>query len=90
MQIDTLIIPVDFMLDIERQLNHENELLILLRRPFMAMTKIIINVKNGKLTMTVLDETVKFSILNSLTLPADSSDCFLVDVLDSVIFSNFM
>ncbi|KAL5818743.1 hypothetical protein ACOSQ4_022585 [Xanthoceras sorbifolium] len=38
----------------------EKDLSILLGRPFMATAKTIINVLNGKLSMTVLGETVKF------------------------------
>jgi len=60
----------------EKQSNHEHEL------P---------NHGYGKLTMTVLDETVEFFVFKSLaTLPGDSNDYFSVEVLDSVIYSNFL
>ncbi|KAL5799317.1 hypothetical protein ACOSQ4_032201 [Xanthoceras sorbifolium] len=38
----------------------EKDLIILLGRPFKATLKIIIDVQNGKLSMTVLGETMKF------------------------------
>ncbi|XP_019173871.1 PREDICTED: uncharacterized protein LOC109169443 [Ipomoea nil] len=51
----------------------------------------MIDVQNGKLTMSVLDETVEFSILKSMKLPEnDTSHCFAVDVLDSIISAEFL
>ena len=56
----------------------------------MATTKTIIDVQNGKLRMTVLDQTVEFSVFKSLSLPLDSNDCFAVDILDPIILSSFL
>ena len=46
------------------------EPVILLGRPFMATTKTIIDVHKGELAMTVLGETVQFSVFNALLLPS--------------------
>ncbi|XP_019157162.1 PREDICTED: uncharacterized protein LOC109153743 [Ipomoea nil] len=91
-QVDKLIIPADFVvLDINKKCNHEQDMPILLGRPFMATAKTMIDVQNGKLTMTVLDETVEFSILKSMKLPEnDNSHCFAVDVLDSIISAELL
>ncbi|XP_019171341.1 PREDICTED: uncharacterized protein LOC109166897 [Ipomoea nil] len=78
-QVDKLLIPADFVvLDVNNKCNHEQDMPILLGRPFMATAKTMIDVQNGKLTMTVLDETVEFFILKSMKLPEnDISHCLL-------------
>ncbi|XP_031131320.1 uncharacterized protein LOC116032721 [Ipomoea triloba] len=91
-QVDKLIIPADFVvLDINKKCNHAQDMLIFLGRPFMATAKTMIDVQNGKLTMTVLDETVEFSILKSMKLPENNNNhCFAVDILDSIISAEFL
>ncbi|CAH9079820.1 unnamed protein product [Cuscuta epithymum] len=85
-QVDKLIIPADFVvLDMSDQCKHVKDMPILLGRPFMATAKTMIDVQNGKLTMSVLDETVEFSILKSMNMPADSDSCFALDMLDSIV-----
>ena len=39
--------------------------MVLLRRPFMATTRMVIDIQNGKLTMTVLGESVKLKVVDS-------------------------
>ncbi|CAH9088741.1 unnamed protein product [Cuscuta epithymum] len=85
-QVDKLIIPADFVvLDMDDRCRYVKDMPILLGRPFMATTKTMIDVQNGKLTMSVLDETVEFSILKSMSMPADSSPCFALDVRDPIV-----
>lgn len=84
MQTDKLIIPIDFVvLDMERQSNYKNELPILLGHPFMDVTKTIIDVQNGKLTMIV----VKFFIFNCLNLLTDLSDSFFMQIKRKINWS---
>ncbi|KAL5837020.1 hypothetical protein ACOSQ3_014189 [Xanthoceras sorbifolium] len=60
-QVDKLIIPADFVvLDMDVERTTEKVLPILLGRPFMATTQTIIDVQNGKLSMTILGKTVEF------------------------------
>ncbi|KAL5845193.1 hypothetical protein ACOSQ4_011151 [Xanthoceras sorbifolium] len=76
-QVDKLIIPADFViLDMDDERATERDLPILLGRPFMATARTIIDVQNGKLSMTVLDETVEFKVFDSLPYPVGSHDCF--------------
>ena len=54
MQVDKLIVPVDFVvMDMENNFRSV-EPVILLGRPFVATTKTIIDVHKGELSMTVL------------------------------------
>ncbi|CAL2256834.1 unnamed protein product [Prunus armeniaca] len=82
--------PVPFPSHMENAPLHDRELPILLGRPFMAMVKKIIDVENGKLTMRVLGETVKFKVFDSMSYPPNSLDCCTVDALYAVVFSNFV
>ena len=75
-QVDNLIIPADFVvLDMDEGAKDRNCKPILLGRPFMATAKTFIDVQNGKLTMTVLDETVEFKVFESLKFPEAADDC---------------
>eukprot|EP00257_Ricinus_communis_P027212 XP_025014626.1 uncharacterized protein LOC112536208 [Ricinus communis] len=73
-QAGKLIIPADFVvLDMEGTSARDNEQTILLGRPFMATTKTVIDMHNGKLIMTVLGETVEFKVFDSLTISPSTS-----------------
>ena len=55
---------------------------ILLGRPFMATAKTFIDVQNGKLTMTVLDETIEFKLFEASSYPVGADDCSFIGILD--------
>ena len=58
-QMDKFKVLMDFVvLEMKEAPLKHKEHMILLGRPFMAITKMVIDVQNGKLTMIVLDETV--------------------------------
>ena len=58
-RIGKLIIPVDFVvMEMEHCYRETKEPVILLGRPFMATTRTIIDVHDGRLSMTVLGETI--------------------------------
>ena len=91
-QVDKLIIPVDFVvLDMQENPALDREHTILLGRPFMATTKTIIDVQDGNLTMTVLGETVHFKVFDSSPFPSISAidEIFDVDPLDNLVQNTF-
>ena len=58
-QVDKFKVPMDFVvLDTKEAPLRNKEHMILLGRPFMATTKMVIDVHSGKLTMIVSGETV--------------------------------
>ncbi|KAK0596401.1 hypothetical protein LWI29_015350 [Acer saccharum] len=82
-QVGKLIIPADFVvLDMEDVSKETNMRPVLLGRPFMATAKTFIDVQNGKLSMTVLDETVEFKLFEASSYPAGADDCSFIEVLD--------
>ncbi|XP_015584601.1 uncharacterized protein K02A2.6-like [Ricinus communis] len=58
----------------------------------MATTKTVIDVHNGKLTMTVLGETVEFKVFDSLTIsPSTSIDEYSnVDCIDYIVYETYL
>ena len=58
----------------------------------MATTRTIIDVQEGKLTMTVLGETVKFKVfdVNKIPLVATIDECYYIDCLDSLVYEMFL
>eukprot|EP00257_Ricinus_communis_P020928 XP_015580293.1 uncharacterized protein LOC107261980 [Ricinus communis] len=92
-QVGKLIILVDFMvLDMENTPARHKEQTILPSRPFMATTKTVIDVHNGKLTMTVLGETIEFKVFDSLTLsPSTPIDKYsYVDCLNYFVYEIYI
>ena len=59
----------------------QKEHMVLLGKPFMVTTKTVIDVQSGKLTMTVLGETVQLHAYNSIPYPFATShnQCSFVD-----------
>lgn len=88
MQVDKLIFPVDFVV-LEMETNHSRDMepTILLVRPFMATTKTIIDVHEGKLTLTVLGETVTFKVFDYLSMPSIATiyECSYLSSIDSCV-----
>ena len=86
-QVDKLVIPPDFVvLDMDDVSRETNMRPILLGRPFMKTARTIIDVHEGKLSMTVLDETVDFKVFKSDLQDINSVGCFAVDTLQSEDF----
>lgn len=69
-KVDKFIFPVDFVvLDMEEDAN----ILIILRRPFLATERALIDVEDGKLTFKLNNEEVTFDIYKALKHPDEIS-----------------
>ena len=80
-KLDKFIFHVDFMvLDIEE----DKEIPIILRRPFLAMGKALIDVHKGELKLRVQDDEVTFDVFNALKYPTASDCCFRVDMIEAI------
>ncbi|KAL5825083.1 hypothetical protein ACOSQ3_021146 [Xanthoceras sorbifolium] len=87
---DKLIISTDFIvLDMDDERAIKKDLSILLGRPFMMTVKMIIDVQNEKLFMTVLGETVEFQVFDYVKYPLNSLNCFHLDVIDAMVEGEF-
>ena len=79
MKVDKFIFHVDFVV---LEMEEEKEVSIILRRPFLATGKAVIDVKNGELTLRVSDEEVKFNLTKTVRFADnDRRTCIMVDSL---------
>ncbi|XP_057250651.1 uncharacterized protein LOC130591373 [Beta vulgaris subsp. vulgaris] len=78
-------IPVDFVvLDMEK----DTQILIILARPFLHIVGVVIDVKNGKLTLSVGDDQVTFNLSTAVKSPMLEEKCYSIDVVDVICHDN--
>ncbi|KAH9697740.1 hypothetical protein KPL71_023731 [Citrus sinensis] len=81
-KVDKFIFPVDFIvLDFEA----DKEVSIILRRPFLATGKTLIDVQKGELTMRVNNQQVTFNVLDAMKSSDEIEDCNFITVVDFVV-----
>ncbi|XP_070014870.1 uncharacterized protein [Nicotiana sylvestris] len=81
-RVDKFILPVDFViLDCEV----DYKVPIILRRPFLATGKALVDVESGELTFRVGDEKVIFHVCKSMRQPNSNEVCSFVDLVTEVI-----
>ena len=79
MKVDRFIFLVDFVV---LEMEKDKEVLIILGRPFLAIGHALIDVKNGELTLRVVDEEVKFNLAKTMRfIDDDKRTCMRVDSL---------
>ncbi|KAJ9556024.1 hypothetical protein OSB04_010638 [Centaurea solstitialis] len=79
-QVDKYIFPADFIiLDCEV----DQEVPIILGRPFLATGRTLIDVQKGELTMRVHDQRVTFNVLDSLKYPDEREECSTLSEIET-------
>ncbi|XP_062114365.1 uncharacterized protein LOC133825443 [Humulus lupulus] len=78
LKIDKFFFPVDFVV---LDMDEEQEIPIILGRPFLATGKALIDVHNGNLTLRVNGGEVKFNISNAMKFPKEQANCNRVDIV---------
>ena len=74
-KVDKFLFPVDFVvMDIEEDV----DVPLILGRPFMKTTKVIIDVDKGKLKVCVENEEVSFNVFEAMKYPKDTKSCFRI------------
>ena len=69
------------VLDIEE----DTKVPIILGKPFLAMRRASINVKQGKLMLRVADDKVTFSINEVVKHKVDKENCFWAEIIESLV-----
>ena len=83
-KVGKFIFPVDFMV---MKMEEDNQVPLLLGRPFLATGAALIDVQKGELTLRVGNEVVHFNLDKSLTQPdVDAGNCNAVDNRSSISF----
>jgi len=72
-------IPADFVV---MEMEEDNQVPILLGRPFLATTGALIDVKHGKLAFNVRKETVEFELAKLMKNPSIKDSCCMIDIID--------
>ncbi|XP_014519721.1 uncharacterized protein LOC106776764 [Vigna radiata var. radiata] len=80
-KVDKFLFPVDFVI---MEMEENGEAPLILGRPFMKTTRIVIDVENGKLKVRVQDEEVNFYVFHAMSHPKDDKACFQVDIVDEL------
>ena len=78
-------IPVDFVV---LDMDEDAHIPIILGRPFLHMAGAIIDVKNGRLTLTVGDDKVVFNLSSALKSPMLEASCCSIDISDFIVQDN--
>ena len=83
-KVDKFIFPTDFIvLDMEE----DEEIPIILGRPFLATSRAMIDVQKGELKLRVQDDEVRFSVFDVVRHPAESDACFMIETVEAIVYS---
>jgi hypothetical protein len=81
---------VDFIiLPIEPTLYLDNDIPIILGRPFLATTNALINYRNGRMKITFRSMTAEFNIFNMMQQQLGDDECHYVNLIDTVVQEEF-
>ncbi|XP_062119240.1 uncharacterized protein LOC133832988 [Humulus lupulus] len=81
-KVDKFIFPIDFIvLDMEEDENVP----IILGRPFLATGQALIDVQKGELTLRVQGEEVVFNVFKALKFANVNDSCFKVDMVEKAV-----
>ena len=79
-------IPVDFVV---LDMQEDSQIPIILGRPFLHTAGAVIDVKSGKLTLSVGDDKVTFNLNSALKSPMlEEEQCYRIDVVDFITRDN--
>ncbi|XP_073224795.1 uncharacterized protein [Cicer arietinum] len=81
-KVDKFIFPVDFVvLDMEE----DNDIPLILGRPFLATGRAMIDVADGTLTFKVNEETITFNILKAMEHSNEREGCNRIEIFNSIV-----
>ena len=85
-RVDKFFFLADFVvLDMEE----DQEVPLILGRPFLATGRALIDVQKGELILRVNKENVMFNIYQAIRFPEDLSSYFQVDVIEQCVVKDF-
>ncbi|XP_014489762.1 uncharacterized protein LOC106752565 [Vigna radiata var. radiata] len=80
-KVDKFLFLVDFVI---MEMEEDENVPLILGRPFMKTTRVLIDVENGKLKVRVQDEEVNFDIFQAMSHSKDDKGYFHLDTLDKL------
>ena len=82
-KVDKFIFPVEFvMLDMEE----DHDVSLILGRPFLDISRALIDVQSSELTLQINEEEVNSNIYRSIRFPNETTTCYQLDsITDCVV-----
>ena len=81
-KVDKFIFPTDFIvLDMDK----DEEIPLILGRPFLAMGRTLIDVQQGKLVLRVGEDEVTFDVFKPMKFPSETHSCFQISDRDVIM-----
>ncbi|XP_050890878.1 uncharacterized protein LOC127096337 [Lathyrus oleraceus] len=81
-KIDKFVFPVDFVI---LEMPEDEEIPLILGRPFLETGRCLINIEEGTMTLKVYDEELKIDVPNIMKYKDDICTSHTIEVLDQVI-----
>ncbi|XP_070010701.1 uncharacterized protein [Nicotiana sylvestris] len=81
-QVGKFVFPVDFMI---LDCKVDEEIPIILGRPFLATRRALIVCETGELKMRLNDEEITFNVQKSMRRPSEFANCSLIDAVDVIV-----
>ncbi|KAI5387726.1 hypothetical protein KIW84_073717 [Lathyrus oleraceus] len=81
-QIDKFVFPVDFVI---LEMTEDEEIPLILGRPFLETRRCLINIEEGTMTSMVYDEELKIDVRNTMKYKGDIRISHTIEVLDQVM-----
>ena len=89
-KIENFYYPMDFMiLDTEPTLHPNNDIPIILGRPFLVTANALINCRNARMKITFGSMTAELNIFNVLRQQLEDDECHYVNLIDTVVQEEF-
>ncbi|XP_019241627.1 PREDICTED: uncharacterized protein LOC109221619 [Nicotiana attenuata] len=81
-QVGKFVFPANFVI---LDCRVDEEILIILGRPFLATGRALIDCETGELKMRLNDEEITFNVQKSMRRPSEFANCSLIDAVDVVL-----
>ncbi|XP_070036686.1 uncharacterized protein [Nicotiana tomentosiformis] len=81
-QVGKFVFPADFVI-LDCQL--DEEIPIILGRPFLATGRVLIDCETGELKMRLNNEEIIFNVQQSMRRPSEFANCLLVEAVDMIL-----
>ncbi|XP_070015300.1 uncharacterized protein [Nicotiana sylvestris] len=84
-QVGKFVFPSDFVI---LDCKVDEEIPIILGRPFLATGRALIDCETGELKMRLNDEEITFNVQKSMRRPSEFANCSLIDAVDVIVESD--
>lgn len=81
-KIEIFFFPIDFVI---LEMLEDEEIPLILGRPFLETGKCMINIEEGMVTLKVYDEELKIDVRNTMKYKDDIGTSHTIEVIDQVI-----